>query len=279
VCVQVAAGLEGAHETGIVHRDLKPANVRVREDGVVKVLDFGLAKPEQEVRALLGDNDETMSMAPTAEGRIMGTAGYMSPEQARGKNVDKRADIWSFGTVLFECLTGHRAFKGETPMDALVAILEKEPPWELLPPKTPEPIRALLTRCLEKDARKRLRDIGDARIDLEDLLRSPRTLSISRAELQPDVLRIQKPLLRAETEEQASSSVGSAMGSGGTFGSAHESRLPADILEFRGRDGDLTRIGEMLGEARLVTLTGSGGCGKSRLAIEVARRFGGAVPR
>ena len=267
ICVQIAAGLEGAHETGIVHRDLKPANVRVREDGVVKVLDFGLAKPEADVRAILGDNDETLSMAPTAEGRIMGTAGYMSPEQARGRPVDKRADIWSFGAVLFECLAGERAFRGDTPMDAMVAILEKDPPWERLPPTIARSVVELIGRCLEKDAKKRLRDIGDARIELETML-SERS--------RPDPRRfLAGPALGSDHDRgrtrggHGTSSHGLLSGTGG---STIETRLPADLSSFIGRDSDLSRIEEMLGDARLVTLTGAGGCGKSRLAIEVARR-------
>jgi len=260
--VQIAAGLEGAHELGIVHRDLKPANVRVREDGTVKVLDFGLAKPEQEMRSLLGDNDETLSMAPTAEGRIMGTAGYMSPEQARGKPVDKRADIWAFGAVLFECLSGKRAFRGETPMDAIVAILERDPPWDRIPDRVPQRVRDLIARCLEKDAKKRLRDIGDARIDLEALLGE-------RSRPDPRRFLAGAPFERGHGEGSRSHS-GTA-GLLGTFGSTIATRLPANLSSFVGRETDLAGIRGLLGAARLVTLTGPGGCGKSRLAIESAR--------
>ena len=269
ICVQIASGLEGAHETGIVHRDLKPANVRVREDGVVKVLDFGLAKPEADVRAILGDNDETLSMAPTAEGRIMGTAGYMSPEQARGRPVDKRADIWSFGAVLFECLSGTRAFGGETAMDAMVAILEKDPPWEKLPSAAGAGVIALVRRCLEKDPKKRLRDVGDARIELEQLL-SDRS--------RPDPRRFLAGASFGEgrgvsgRSDETGSATGSLSGSSGGFASTLEARLPADLSSFIGRAGDLDRLEAMLDDARLVTLAGAGGCGKSRLAIEVARR-------
>lgn len=257
VCLQVASGLEAAHEIGVVHRDLKPANIRVRPDGAVKVLDFGLAKPEHEIRAAVGQDDQTLSMAPTAEGRIMGTAGYMSPEQARGRPVDKRADIWSFGAVMFECLTGRRAFKGETPMDAIVAILEKDPPWELLPPETPERVAELLRRCLEKDARKRLRDIGDARIDLESALHGksrvdPRMFITPRERIDAD---------RADTSMSLT-----------PIGSSQHSRLPAPLTSLVGRADDLAAITDLLKEARLITLAGPGGCGKSRLGIEAARR-------
>jgi eukaryotic-like serine/threonine-protein kinase len=172
IATQIAEGLEEAHERGIVHRDLKPANVKVTPDGKVKVLDFGLAK------ALEGDpagpaadgqlsNSPTLSRYATEAGMIMGTAAYMSPEQARGKAVDKRADIWAFGVLLFEMLTGRRLFAGETVSDVLAAVLTREPDFTTLPPATPETARHVLRRCLERDPRRRMRDIGDARVDLE----------------------------------------------------------------------------------------------------------------
>jgi serine/threonine protein kinase len=167
VCRQIAEGLEVAHEAGIVHRDLKPANVRITPGGVVKVLDFGLAKPIHASPNGEGTSAaESDSFLMTEEGLVLGTPTYMSPEQARGKPVDRRTDIWAFGCVLYECLTGERAFRGGSLTDILASIVGEEPDFSRLP-RLPASVRALLVRCLKKDPRVRLRDIGEARVLLQ----------------------------------------------------------------------------------------------------------------
>ena len=171
VCSKIAAALEAAHDAGIVHRDLKPGNVMVRPDGTVKVLDFGLAKGPASGAAQDQTQSPTLTSPATTPGTILGTAAYMSPEQARGRAVDRRADIWAWGCVLYECLAGKRAFEGADISETLAAILKTEPNWNALPGETPAVLPRLLARCLRKDARERQRDAGDVRIEVDEIAR------------------------------------------------------------------------------------------------------------
>jgi len=168
IALQIAEALEAAHEAGIVHRDLKPANVKIRPDGTVKVLDCGLAKAWEEGESTDLSLSPTLTRHATAAGVILGTAAYMSPEQAKGKPVDRRADIWAVGVVLWEMLTGRTLFDGETVTDVLAAVLTREPDLDALPPATPAALHRLLSRCLERDPKGRLQWIGDARLELDD---------------------------------------------------------------------------------------------------------------
>ncbi len=183
---QIAIGLEAAHEQGIVHRDLKPANVKLRPDGTVKLLDFGLAKvvqPDVVASDAATSSPTITSPSLIQRGVLLGTAAYVSPEQAKGREADRRSDVWAFGAVLYEMLSGTRAFKGDDISDTLAAVLRADVDWSRLPPSTPRPLGQLVSRCLDRDVARRLRDIGEARIVLEDL--SPGAPHGSSAETRP----------------------------------------------------------------------------------------------
>ena len=194
--LQMAGTLEAAHENGIIHRDLKPANVKITPDGTVKVLDFGLAKafePPTGEPDLSQSPTRSLDAAATEMGVVMGTAAYMSPEQARGKPVDKRTNIWAFGVVLYEMLTGKMAFQGEDLSLTLAAVMKENPNWEVLP-QTPRPIENLLKRCLDRDQIHRLRDIGEARVAIQDYVADPSAYEVDVVAEQPPI-----PLWRQPT--------------------------------------------------------------------------------
>jgi serine/threonine-protein kinase len=191
IAKQIAEALEAAHEAGVIRRDLKPANIKVRDDGTVKVLDFGLAKALDTAPEGDPSLSPTLTAAATQMGVIMGTAAYMSPEQARGKPVDRRADVWAFGAVLFEMLTGKRPFEGEDVSLTLSAVLQREPDWSTLPEDMPPALRTYLVRCLEKDPRQRIRDIGDVRLAMEGVFET----TVSTA-AEPTVVHGRRPWQR-----------------------------------------------------------------------------------
>jgi non-specific serine/threonine protein kinase len=234
VCRQVAAGLEGAHRCGVIHRDLHPRNIMLTSEGDVKLLDFGLARAAESAAAGQG-SDTTFVTSATA---IMGTPGYMSPEQYAGAVVDARADVWAFGCILYECLTGHRALAGESPADIVAATFAGGPDWRALPSETPPRVQELLRSCLARSVPERLGDIAIARRSLEEALAQEATPRPGDTRLAP------------------------------SRGLRHN--LPLHLSGFVGREREKAEIQDLLGTRRLVTLTGAGGSGKTRLAVEVA---------
>ena len=270
---QIAEGLEAAHEAGVIHRDLKPANIRLTPDGRVKLLDFGLAKPAVQGRDAPTSTDSVLA---TEHGRLLGTPTYMAPEQARAKPIDRRVDIWAFGCVLYECLTARRAFEGESMTDVLGAVLHTTPDLARLPPGTPPGVRELLARCLEKDPRRRLRDIGEARLALETAATAGAagamgaTMTASGAAAASDVKRRRPWLVAAWVASIAAATATAfavARGPAGEPVPAPDApivrsslTLPADV-QFFGGDGSLA----LSPDGQTLVLTASRGGGKQQL--------------
>ncbi|HLQ66542.1 MAG TPA: protein kinase [Candidatus Limnocylindrales bacterium] len=275
LCIQIAGAIEAAHERGIVHRDLKPGNVMINQSGMAKVLDFGLAKSDPEpIGGALPSDSPTLSKNPnaTAAGVIFGTAAYMSPEQARGKPVDRRSDVWSFGCVLLECFTGRPAFAGETTSDLIARILEREPDWSALPPGVPPRIREILRRCLRKNADERPRDIRDVRLELSDVALGGRKAAAGR-EKSVAVMPFEN-LSGADDEYFADGVTDEILNALSQIDSLRVAAR-ASCFAFKGRREDLREIGEKLDVTTVLEGTVRRAGSRLRITVQLANAADG----
>jgi serine/threonine protein kinase len=256
IAKQIAEALEAAHDKGVIHRDLKPANIKLTLEGRVKILDFGLAKA---VGSDTGRSHPTIDEHATREGMILGTPAYMSPEQLRGKAVDKRADIWSFGCILFEMLAGRPAFAAESLADTVAAILEREPDWDSLSENLPENIRELLVRCLQKNPQRRRRDIGDVRIEIEEALKDRAKSPAASTRPEPSPVKAAKNSRSLPTDPQASMA---------EFENPYEFDTTASSRTFKGRSAELDELVEAIGSGTHTAIFGLQRMGKTSLIDE-----------
>lgn len=276
MCRQIAAGVGAAHAAGVVHRDLKPDNVKIRPDGVVKILDFGIARASMGPSANTGTRggdaptvEIDRSTASTVVGSIMGTPGYMSPEQARGESVGMPSDVWSMACIAFECLTGTLAFPGSTIADALAATLTSEPPWEMMPARTPRRVIDLLKKCMIKDARRRFGDASEARIEFEAAIADLRNPQPSMGTVMPGTMMGGMPSFGTVSMSRIADDDPNAPPKGNI---PDDSLVPMSptVAPFVGHDSLVREIMQSFRATRLVTLTGPAGVGATRIALRAA---------
>jgi len=275
--IQIASAIEAAHERGIVHRDLKPGNIMISRSGMAKVLDFGLAKNDPAPNPATGSLSDSPTVAArpdmTKEGIILGTAAYMSPEQARGKPVDRRSDVWSFGCVLYECFTGRSAFAGETASDLVARILEREPDWTSIPPGAPPRIREILRRCLRKDAAERPRDIRDVRLELAELAAGGSKTGTATHEKSIAVLPFEN--LSGPDDEYFADGVTDEILNALAQVEGLRVAARASCFAFKGRREDLRTIGERLDVATVLEGTVRRAGARLRITAQLANAADG----
>jgi len=275
--IQIASAIEAAHERGIVHRDLKPGNIMISRSGMAKVLDFGLAKSDPVPNPATGSLSDSPTVVArhdmTKEGIILGTAAYMSPEQARGKPVDRRSDVWSFGCVLYECFTGRAAFAGETASDLVARILEREPDWTSIPPGVPPRIREILRRCLRKDAAERPRDMRDVRLELAELASSASKTGTATHEKSIAVLPFEN--LSGPDDEYFADGVTDEILNALAQVEGLRVAARASCFAFKGRREDLRAIGERLDVATVLEGTVRRAGARLRITAQLANAADG----
>jgi serine/threonine-protein kinase len=274
ISIQIAAAVEAAHERGVVHRDLKPGNVMITPAGGVKVLDFGLAKHDA-AESAADDATRAATLDATADGVILGTAAYMSPEQARGRPVDRRSDVWSFGCVLFECLTGRPPFSGDTASDRIAQILERDPDWRALPAEVPVRVRDVLRRCLRKEADERPRDIRDVRLELSDIAAGAGKAASSAAAREKSIAVLPFENQSGADDEYFADGVTDEILNALAQVEGLRVAARASCFAFKGRREDLRAIGEKLDVATVLEGTVRRAGARLRITVQLANAADG----